>query len=289
VALERLADPADPRVMAYRGLSDAALLSSAGLFMAEGRLVVRRVLETERFRVRSLLLNHAAFQSLQPLLAHLDDRVPVFVCEASTFQPITGHHIHRGCLALVERPDSLQLDTLLASIGERSAASRSPIAPHVPQSAKRTVLIALEAVSNPDNVGGVFRNAAAFAAAAVLLGPGCCDPFYRKAIRTSMAATLQVPHAAIDDWPHAFGRLRAHGFTIAALSPREPAVSLDSFASRAPRTVALLVGAEGNGLSPDVELAADVRVRIPISREVDSLNLSVAAGIALHRLSSELA
>ena len=121
----------------------------------------------------------------------------------------------------------------------------------------------------------------------MLLSPTCCDALYRKAIRTSMGATLRVPFAsaAPDDWPRLLTRVKAAGFTIVALTPREPSETLDAFAARprAPR-IALIVGAEGAGLTPSVEAAADCRVRIPIGDSVDSLNVAVAAGIALHAL-----
>ena len=119
----------------------------------------------------------------------------------------------------------------------------------------------------------------------VLLSPTCCDPLYRKAIRTSMAATLRVPYARVADWPRGLDELRARGFTIAALTPREPSVPLRSLRriARASR-VALLIGTEGDGLTTDAEAAADLRVRIPIAPAVDSLNLAVAVGIALHQL-----
>jgi tRNA G18 (ribose-2'-O)-methylase SpoU len=140
-------------------------------------------------------------------------------------------------------------------------------------------------VSDADNVGSVFRNVAAFGAGPVLLSPACCDPLYRKAIRTSMAATLRVPFARVDPWPDRLSVLRAHGFALVALTPRDPAEDLDVFASRARGAkLALLIGNEGAGLTPAVEAAADYRVRIPIRSDVDSLNLAVAAGIAMYRL-----
>jgi tRNA G18 (ribose-2'-O)-methylase SpoU len=147
------------------------------------------------------------------------------------------------------------------------------------------LVVALEDVANADNVGGVFRNVAAFGADAVLLSPSCCDPFYRKAIRTSMAATLRVPFVRINAWPEGLSDLRTRGFTLVALTPREPAQALDAFARAArPDRLVLLVGAEGAGLSPAVERAAHVRLRIPVRPVVDSLNLAVATGIALSRL-----
>jgi tRNA G18 (ribose-2'-O)-methylase SpoU len=142
-------------------------------------------------------------------------------------------------------------------------------------------------VSNADNVGGIFRNVAAFGAGGVLLSPTCCDPLYRKAIRTSMGATLHVPFARAeqDDWPRVLTRLGAAGFTVVALTLREPSESLDSFTAR-PRTsrVALMLGTEGAGLTPAAASAADYRVRIPISADVDSLNVATAAAIALYEL-----
>jgi tRNA G18 (ribose-2'-O)-methylase SpoU len=255
----------DPRVADYRDLSASDSIRARGLFVAEGRLVVERLIADRRYGVRSLLLSPAAAAALVMSLTKLDADVPVYVCAVRHFLGITGFDIHRGCLALVERPP--QLNAL-------------DIVTHA------DLIVVLERVANADNVGGVFRNAAAFGAAAVLLSPGCCDPLYRKAIRTSMAASLKVPFAWADDWPGALSALKSLGFTLLALTPREPALSLDEFVQR-PRAgrVALLVGAEGAGLTAPVEAAADWRVRIPIAADVDSLNLSVAAGIALSRLS----
>jgi tRNA G18 (ribose-2'-O)-methylase SpoU len=134
-------------------------------------------------------------------------------------------------------------------------------------------------------VGGVFRNAAAFAADAVLLSHDSCDPLYRKALRTSMAAVLRVPFARCAEWPADLERIRAAGFTLAALTPDAGAEPIDAFARRgAGMRLALAFGAEGAGLTPAVMSAADVSVRIPITAAVDSLNVAVAAGIALYRL-----
>jgi len=255
-------DPDDPRVAAYRGVRDPQLARLNGLFIAEGRLVVRRVIESGH-RVRSVLVNDAARNALEPLLDALE--APVYVCDSAAIAAITGYNIHRGCLALVERPD--------------------PVAPGEIVERARTI-VALEDVANADNVGGVFRNAAAFGAA-VLLSPRCCDPLYRKAIRTSMGAVLTVPWARIDDWPAGLFALRERGFTIAALTPREPALALETFAAgRNPSRVVLVAGTEGAGLSAAVGTNADCRVRIPIATAVDSLNLAVAVGIALSRLAS---
>jgi tRNA G18 (ribose-2'-O)-methylase SpoU len=256
----------DPRVAEYRDLADAELVRRRGLFVAEGRLVVRRALEDGRYRVRSLLVNEAARRALDDVLRGVGDEVPILVAETAAFRTITGFNIHRGCLALVERPPTAALDAVLRGAGR---------------------LVVLEGVTDADNVGSVFRAAAAFGFTGIVVSPTCCDPFYRKAIRTSMGAVLRVPfaRAADADWPGAIDRIRAAGFTVVALTPREPSQTLSELAARPrPARLALLVGTEGAGLSEEAEAAADLRVRIPTSGDVDSLNLAVATGIALYAL-----
>jgi tRNA G18 (ribose-2'-O)-methylase SpoU len=260
--IEHLTDPTDPRIAEYSAIPDAELVRRRGLFVAEGRLVVRRLIEGGRYRLRSLLLSEAALQSLEPLVARVD--APIYVCAADDFRLITGYNIHRGCLALAERPEPSAAENLL-----RTA---------------RTVVV-LEAAANPDNVGGVFRSAGAFGVDAVLLSPACCDPLYRKAIRTSMAATLRVRYATLDDWPAALSGIRRAGFTVVALTPREPSDDLDDFVRRPrPDRLALVVGSEGQGLSDEAGRLADHQVRIAIDAGVDSLNLAVAASIAMYCL-----
>ena len=276
MSVYRLTGPNDPRVVDYRDIAEHELVRSRGLFVAEGRLVVRRLIEGRRHTLHSVLVSEAAYRALEATLAAA--QVPIYICEAPDFFGITGHDIHRGCLALVERPAALTVRAILESyVGP---ASSGP-----PGNGTATTIIVLEGVTNPDNVGGVFRNAAAFGAGGVLLDPGSCDPLYRKAIRTSMAAVLRVPFARVDAWPDGLQVLHELGFAIAALTPREPAVTIDAFAASRPPRLALLVGTEGEGLTQQAESVADCRVRIPIAPDVDSLNLSVAVGIALHRLS----
>jgi tRNA G18 (ribose-2'-O)-methylase SpoU len=266
MAIEPIQSIDDPRVHAYRNVRDGELVRARGLFVAEGRLVVRRVVEDRRFRLHSVLVTAAAHADLAPLLASIHAEVPVLIASGSDLAGIAGYDVHRGCLALVHRPPPVPLDELF----ERVAT-----------------LVVMEAIANADNVGGVFRNAAAFGAGAVLLSPTCCDPLYRKAIRTSMGAALRVPFARADDadWPGVLTRVRHAGFTIAALTPREPSESLGAFSARPrPAKLALIVGTEGLGLTEAVERAADYRVRIPTGDEVDSLNVAVATGIALYEL-----
>jgi tRNA G18 (ribose-2'-O)-methylase SpoU len=266
MGVERIDRADDPRAAGYRRVRDGELLRLHGLFVAEGRQVVRRVVEDARYRIQSVLLNAAALREIEPAIAASGRDVPILVAVAEVLADIAGYDVHRGCLALVHRPPDTTPDQLL-----------SPA----------RVLVILEAVANPDNVGGVFRNAAAFGAGGVLLSPTCCDPLYRKAIRTSMGATLRVPYAraGADDWPGVIGRVRSAGFRIVALTPREPSETPDAFAARSrdPR-IALIVGTEGAGLTWEVETLADSRVRIPIVDQVDSLNLATATGIALYAL-----
>lgn len=257
----------------YRHLTDAVLLRERGLFVAEGRLVVRRAIESG-YRIHSLLLNDSAARDLSDILGRLSADVAVDVQPTAAFETITGFNFHRGCLALIHRPAVPTVDDVVGGAVEAESADR-----HGP-------IVMLEEVANADNVGGVFRNAAAFGAKGVVLSPGCCDPLYRKAVRTSMAAVLRVPFARADDWPAALDAARTARFAIVALTPRDPAEPIDAFARRAANDakIALVIGSEAAGVSAATEAAADIRTCIPMDGGVDSLNLSVAAGIALYAL-----
>lgn len=166
-------------------------------------------------------------------------------------------------------------------------AERPPDREPAEISARASLLLVLEGVGDADNVGSVFRNAAAFGAQGVLLS-ACCDPLYRKALRTSMGSVLQVPFAHLRNWPLDFDCLKREGFTAVALTPAEDAVDLSAFARRAPKPtkIAVLVGSEGSGLAAETLALADERVRIPRAPSVDSLNVATALGIALHCLTT---
>jgi tRNA G18 (ribose-2'-O)-methylase SpoU len=269
VRLESLDDPRFVDRERYRVIGDHEQLRARGLFVAEGRLVVQRLLERQACLTRSLLLNDAAYRALPPAAAQLSDDVVAYVCDTPAFETLTGFNIHRGCLALAARPPQRALEPVVA--------------------AART-LVLVEDVGNADNVGGIFRNAAAFGVSGVILSGGCADPLYRKSIRTSMGGVLTVPFATItgeEAWNAMFATLRRHGCQLVALTPDPSAVDIGSFArnSRGDR-VALLVGTEGAGLTAQSQATADVRVRIPIRSDVDSLNVAVATGIALHTLAT---
>jgi len=221
----------DPRLADYAGVRAPALLEARGLLIAEGRFVVRRLLGSTRIHVRSLLLNDAAFQGLSDVLEGADASFDVYTASPDVITAATGFNMHRGCLALADRPPVVSMDSILATC--------------------RFVPV-LERVVDPDNVGSVFRSAEAFGVDAVLLSPGCCDPFYRKAIRTSSGAALMVPFAAAAPWPEAIERLRTAGFVIAAMTPGEGATDIGEFVATAAARgkIAVLLGTEGQGLTP---------------------------------------
>lgn len=263
--IHRIEALGDERVADYAHVADPAWLAEHGLFVAEGRLVVRRLLESNRFAVRSVLVSPAALAALGAVLSKAPERVPVYVCEPTILNELAGFNFHRGCLALAERPlDAAPLDRL-------AGAER---------------LLALEGVGNPDNVGGLFRVAAAFGAEGMLLDQRCGDPLYRKAIRTSMGASLRLPFVVSAAWVDDLRWLQRSGARLVALTPQPAATALSAFAaSVSPGTrLVFMLGAEEPGLTTAALEAADHRVRIPVSRDVDSLNVVVAAGIALATL-----
>ena len=253
---------ANAELAAYADVGDPSALTRKGLFVAEGRLTVERLLDAGRFEIDSVAVTPAGARALAAVLERHPD-VPVHVCDPSTLEAVTGFHFHRGCLALAHRPATpLPLETF-------AAASR---------------LIALEGVGNPDNVGGLFRVALALGAGGVLLDPTTADPLYRKAIRTSMAASLRVPFTRVEPWPTSLDDLKARGFQVVALTPDPEALSIDEYQVEPGAPVILMLGSEGPGLQPESMRYADVRLRIPIDPRADSLNVVVAAGIALNRL-----
>jgi tRNA G18 (ribose-2'-O)-methylase SpoU len=265
VAIVRIEDPLDHRLDDYRNIPDPELIAYRGVFVAEGRLVVGRLLAESGLTTRSLMVTEAALAALEEPLAGRPD-LPVYVVLQSVMNGVAGFNIHRGCLAIGERPADSSWRNLAAG-------------------ARRLVM--LEHVTNADNVGGVFRNAAAFGADAVLLGPTCTDPLYRKAIRTSMGAALVVPFARVDSCPEAIVELRAKGFGCVALTPSARSDTLRICAERLMgRRMALVLGHEGHGLTDDALAACDYSARIPMASAVDSLNVAAAAAIALYELSA---
>jgi tRNA G18 (ribose-2'-O)-methylase SpoU len=255
-------DPGDPRVADFRDLTTADRRpdrpGGRGLVIAEGVVVVRRLLRSP-YPVRSLLGVPRRIDELAADLADLP--VPAYTTDAATMAAIVGFHLNRGVLAVADRATPPDLGALL-----REA---------------RTVVV-LESVGDHENLGALFRNAAALGVDAVLLGPGCSDPLYRRSVRVSMGHVLLVPFAPLPGpWPAALDALRSAGLRVAALTPAADAVPLAA-AGLAGQRVALLLGAEGPGLTAEAMAAADLRVRIPMTPGVDSLNVATAAAVAFY-------
>jgi tRNA G18 (ribose-2'-O)-methylase SpoU len=257
-----ITDPDDPRIEPYRDLRERDLVGRRGRFIIEGEVVLRAFAAAGRHRLDSVLLAEKRVEGLADVLGALPADVPVHVAAQPVLDAVVGFHIHRGILALGTRAPEPDIDDLLAGL------------------CPRATVLALFGVSNHDNVGGIFRNAAAFGAGAVLLDGACCDPMYRKAIRVSVGATLTTPFARLADGADAIALLERHGFEVLALSPAgaEPLHALVP-----PARAALLLGAEGPGL-PDALMARARTVSIPMAGRFDSLNVATASGIALHRL-----
>ncbi|WP_375458064.1 TrmH family RNA methyltransferase [uncultured Enterovirga sp.] len=253
----RIEDPEDPRIAPYRSVRERDLARADGCFIAEGDVVVRILLSgRSRFRAQSLLLADTA--AGQAFGAEFGASLPTYAASRAVMDRIVGFPIHRGILAVAGRGDPAEVDAILPPGPAR--------------------LLVLCGIANHDNVGGAFRNAAAFGADAVLLDGESCDPLYRKAIRVSVGATLIVPFARRGSPEAILGRLTEAGFHILALSP-EGREALDAVAW--PKRVAIVVGSEGTGLSRAI-LSARRTIRIGMAPGFDSLNVATASGIALH-------
>lgn len=259
----RIDDPDDPRIAGFRNIRERDLTGRQGLFVAEGEVVLN-VLTSSRSLCRpvALLLDNKRVEGLADRLAQLGDDTPVYAADQPVIDSIAGFHLHRGILALGEKPTERTLETCLKALGSDA------------------VVVAACGIGNHDNMGGLFRNAAAFGAGAVLLDARCCDPFYRKAIRVSVGAVLRTPMAVALDSMAMVDGLKAAGFEVLALTPaaREPLESV----ARGGR-IAILLGPEGPGLSAAV-IERCRPVAIPMSGGFDSLNVAVASGIALHHV-----
>jgi tRNA G18 (ribose-2'-O)-methylase SpoU len=249
----------DPALAAYRQVRERDLVRADRQFIAEGEVVVRVLASRGRFRIRSLLLEERRVGAMGDVLTALSEDVPALVAPQAIMDEIVGFHIHRGVLALGERGVDLDPAALLEGDG---------------------VLVGLVGLANHDNVGGIFRNAAAFGARGVLYDRTTCDPLYRKAIRVSAGAAMFVPFVPFETGGAMLDALAARGWEAIALTPsgEETIERLPPHPRRA-----LLLGAEGAGLPASV-LARARRVRIAIAPGFDSLNVAVASGVALHEL-----
>lgn len=254
----------DPRLEPYRNLRERDLVGRRGAFMAEGEVVLRALLQAVArgtHRIESVLLSDKQWRRLGSWLQTELADTPVLVADDATLEATLGFELHRGILALAARCHPPTLEQLLEPPGPR-------------------LLVGLFGISNHDNVGGIFRNLAAFGADAAVLDSVSCDPHYRKAIRVSVGGVLRVPFARGGSDVELATRIAAAGYQLIALTPAGD-TTLRAFA-RAPRA-ALLLGAEGPGLSAAV-LAQSHGVRLEMAAGFDSLNVATTSGIALYAL-----
>ena len=261
MAIIRIEQADDPRIAGFRDIRERDLTGRQGLFVAEGEVVLN-VLTSSRSLCRpvSLLLDSKRAAGLAPLIERLPEETLVHVADQPVLDAIAGFHLHRGILALGQKPEPVPLDEQLARLGPDA------------------VVVAVCGVGNHDNMGGIFRNAAAFDAGAVLLDRHCCDPFYRKAIRVSVGAVLRTPMVTGLEAPVLVETLRQAGFEVLALTP-----SAGETLEQIPRggRIAVLLGPEGPGLDPAL-IARCRPVGIRMSRGFDSLNVAATSAIALH-------
>jgi tRNA G18 (ribose-2'-O)-methylase SpoU len=264
---------ADPRLADYRNVRDADLRRHRGVFMAEGRFVVERLLADSRFDADSLFLTPRAWEAIRPALAKRSQTAPIYLAKQEVFNEIVGFDMHRGCLAAGRIGKELRPEELVATFAPGAS-----------------LLVVLEGLTNTENIGNVFRNALAFGVAGVLLCPRSCDPLYRKAIRVSMGSSLTVPFARFADWPGSLAGLRSAGYQLIGLDLAEDAVPFASLSSSIDlgERVALILGTEGKGLSTSTLKHVDHSVRIPMASGVDSLNVATASGIVLQFLHARL-
>jgi tRNA G18 (ribose-2'-O)-methylase SpoU len=254
----------DPALADYRALTDVELRRRSepeqGIFIAEGELVIRRALHAG-YPMRSALMTQRWVSSVADLVADVD--VPLYVGSEALLESVTGFHVHRGALAAMGR---LPLRT---------------VADLLPRSLR---LVVLEEVNSHTNLGAIFRSAAGLGMDAVLLSPTCADPLYRRSVRVSMGEVFSIPYARFESWPGGVTELRVAGFRVLALTPDSSATPIDEIEMLDGEKLALLLGAEGPGLSKDALGAATSQVRIPMGNGVDSLNVAAAAAVACYAI-----
>ncbi|MGY4711002.1 TrmH family RNA methyltransferase [Mycolicibacterium sp. CBM1] len=258
-----ITDPGDPRVDDFRDLNSIDrrpdLPSGKGLVIAEGVLVVQRMLAS-RFTPHAFLGTDRRLAELADDLTGV--RAHFYRASAEVMADVVGFHLNRGVLGVARRAAELTAAEVLEGA--------------------RTVAV-LEGVNDHENLGSIFRNAAGLGVDAVVFGGGCADPLYRRAVRVSMGHALLVPFARAQRWPADLEELRGRGFRLLAMTPSPAAQTLaTAMEGLVDAKVAVLVGAEGPGLTETVMRASDVRVRIPMSRGTDSLNVATAAALAFY-------
>lgn len=261
-------DPTDPRIDVFQGLRDHTLRQvrerpdgdMAGVFIAEGDVVVERALRAG-YRLESMLVDA---KRTKPFPTTIPDDVPVYACGPEVLVRITGYHLHRGVLACFRRRPLLSFEDAV--------------------SGARTVAV-MENTNNPTNLGVILRCAAALGVDAFFIDPTCSDPLYRRCGRVSMGEAYSMPYTRLDRFPEGLTPLRNAGFQLLALTPAPDAVPLDDVKLDPDDRVAIMLGAEGPGLTDGALDAADLAVRIPMAGQVDSINVGSAAAVAFYAIS----
>jgi len=286
-------DPNDPRIEPYRNQKDAWLKASHNpnahqssidqstkdpLFISEGSLVLQHHINSP-YPLHSVLIDESKTKKHADLLAKIPKDVPIYTASRPILDQITGYPIHRGLLAAGHRTP-------------QPPKGKEPKLDDFLKSAR--ALVILEDLANHDNLGSVFRSVAALCGqnVPVLLSPKCCDPLYRKSLRVSMGHALTIPYLQIQhqsDWLPTLTTVKALGFKTLALTPANDAQDINTLTQNNPPPTnntkyALLLGAEGPGLTQKTINISDLRIKIPLITSADSLNISVAAAVALHRL-----
>lgn len=256
----RIDDPTDPSVAPYLDIRERDLVGREGRFVAEGKVVLNVLFGARRFVAESVLVLENRLSGMTETLSQAPEGMPVYVASSTVIDAIAGFHMHRGILAIGLKGTAISVDDMLSALPERALVA-------VPVG-----------ISNHDNIGSIFRNAAAFGADAVLLDETCCDPLYRKAIRVSVGAALKVPFTAGGTASELADALSRHGFEQLALSPAGKADIRDL---KRPKRLALYLGTEGEGL-PEPLLKRLTTARIRMAPGFDSLNVAAASAIALH-------
>ena len=260
-----------PELDVFARLTEAQLKNrrdpAKGVFIAESIKVIEHALDAG-YEPLSFLMEKKHIGGQARDLISRCETVPVYTADREVLSSLTGYALTRGVLCAMRRP---QLNT----------------AENVASGARR--LAVLEGIVDPTNLGAIFRCAAALGMDGVLLSPTCCDPLSRRAVRVSMGTVFQVPWAFLGDdhtqWPHpGMDRLHAWGFKTAAMALDDRAVSIEDPSLRSEEKLAILLGTEGDGLSPETIAACDYTVMIPMSHGVDSLNVAAASAVAFWEL-----
>lgn len=263
--------PDDPRLSLYTAMKDRDIRRETGLFLAEGEHVFRRAIEA-KLRVRSVLVVEPKAARVEAMLLSAGVQgVEVLTCSKKVMASAVGFAIHRGIIAVVEPPSDLIGSEGLDHIVNACAEKATP-----------TLLVCPE-ITNVENLGLLVRVSAGLGVGAMVLGPRCADPWYRRAVRVSMGAVFKLPMVRLDDLDAGLDRLRdLHGYELVGTVTDADATPLQTISLSADNKQAILLGSEGDGLSEDLVARCDTKVRIPMHADVDSLNVAVAAGIVLH-------